>query len=296
MNKNVFTPGIACFSKGNEFGPDLENYARFAAFLPDKAPVKGKKTGKKMSLRRAEPCGIFNVDLCWNGGSFVRKFIIPSGLITVFRMFCVVSAGAELRGIKPDFRINCKYLRKSCFTLLYTLLITACSFSYDTYPQNDDEPNLVMKNAEYVRITNGNPEIRVNAKEIRHYEAKHTMELDNFSFEQYNAAPEGQVKIPDINARGKADLAHMETDTGNFYLKGDVALEVVSEDFSMKTAEITWQDNERLLNAPGSVNLKRSNGTVIQGTGFSADVRSRNWEFESMVEGSIVEDNDDDNN
>jgi LPS export ABC transporter protein LptC len=153
-----------------------------------------------------------------------------------------------------------------------------------------------MENAEYVRITNGNPEIRVQAEEIRHYEAKHTMELDNFSFEQYNAAPEGQEEIPAVNAHGRAGLARMETDTGNFYLKDDVAFEVVSEDFSMKTAEITWQDNERILNAPGLVNLKRANGTTIQGTGFSADVRSRSWEFESMIEGSIVEDKDDDNN
>lgn len=176
-----------------------------------------------------------------------------------------------------------------CFTLLCSLL-AGCSFSYDSFPQNEDHPNLVMENPEYVRINSGNPEIRVNAEEIRHYETKHSMELDNFSFEQYNAAPEGQEEIPGINARGKVALARMETDTNNFFASGGVTIEVVSEDFSMETEEISWQNDERLLKAPGKVSLTRSNGTTIQGTGFSADVRSRNWEFESEVEGSIIED------
>jgi LPS export ABC transporter protein LptC len=180
--------------------------------------------------------------------------------------------------------------QKRCIMLLCSRFVTACSFNYDMYPHNDDDPNLVMENAEYVRMTNGNPEIRLFAEEIRQYEVKHTMELDNLSFEQYNPAPEAQEEIPDINARGKAGLAQMETDTRNVFLSGGVTLEVVSEDFSMETAEISWQDNERLLNAPGSVHIKRSDGTTMQGTGLSADVRRRSWEFESMVEGTIIED------
>lgn len=187
--------------------------------------------------------------------------------------------------------INCGYWLQRSILVLFSLLIIACSFSYDTYPQNEDNPNLIMENTEYVRIRNGNPEIRVHAEEIRHFEAKHTMELENFSFEQYNAAPEGQEAIPGINAYGKAVMASIETDTGNFFMKGGVSFTVVSEDFLMDTAEISWQDDKRLLNAPGTVNLKRSNGTIIQGTGLSVDVRSRSWEFESMVKGIIEEDN-----
>ena len=69
-----------------------------------------------MSLRRAErepevPRGIFNVELYPNGGSFVRKFIKPSGLIPTLRMLLFISTGAERepsvhRGIKPDSRIK----------------------------------------------------------------------------------------------------------------------------------------------------------------------------------------------
>ena len=166
----------------------------------------------------------------------------------------------------------------------------ACSFTYDSFQSNDDNPNMVMENAEYVRMVNGNPEIRLFAEEIRHYETRHTMELDNVSFEQFNAAPEGQEEIPDVNAHGKAGFTRMETDTNNFFAGGGVTIEVVSEDFSMETAEISWQNQERFLTAPGMVNITRSDGTTLKGTGFSAHTRSRSWEFESGVEGSIVED------
>jgi hypothetical protein len=55
---------------------------------------------------RGKPRGIFNVGLYWIGGSFERKFIIPSGLIPNTSLFCFISAAAERRGIKPDFLIN----------------------------------------------------------------------------------------------------------------------------------------------------------------------------------------------
>jgi LPS export ABC transporter protein LptC len=173
--------------------------------------------------------------------------------------------------------------------LFFIFLATACSFDYDTVSQNDNEPNLVMEKAEYVRIENGNPVIRVRAEEVRRYEAKHTMELDTFSFEQYNAAPENHEAIPDVNAWGNAGKAQMETDTGNVFLSGGVVIEVVSEDITMETAELSWQDQERLISAPGRIHITRSDGTTLKGTGFSADVRERSWEFESAVEGSVVE-------
>ena len=176
----------------------------------------------------------------------------------------------------------------SFFFLL--VLVTACSFNYDTVFQDDEEPNLVMEKVEYIRIVNGNPEIRVKAEKIRRYEAKHTMEMDDFSFEQYNAAPEGQEPIPDVNVWGKAGRARLETDTNNFFMSGDIVIDVASEDISIKTEELSWLDEERSLNAPGMVNISRSNGTILRGTGLSVDIRRRNWVFESAVEGSIIED------
>jgi LPS export ABC transporter protein LptC len=178
-------------------------------------------------------------------------------------------------------------------TPLFCLFFTsACSFDYEIPPSDDENPNLVLRDAEYVRIGNGNPEILVRAEEVRRYEKKHTMELDTFSFEQFNAASEGYEKNPDMNASGSAALARLETDTGNFSMEGGVSIEVVSEDISMDTPKIIWIDKERLLTAPEELYIVRSDGTTLRGSGFSADLRKRSWEFESAVEGAIVDDED----
>jgi len=176
--------------------------------------------------------------------------------------------------------------------LLLALFTAACSFDYDTQTGDEENPDLIMTYAEYVRIENGNPVFKVDADEVRRYEAKHAMELDNFAFNQYNTVPEDNEKIPDINVRGFAGKARIETDTNNFYMSRGVYLEVNSEDITLETGDISWKDNERLLNAPGKLSITRSNGTAMEGVGFSADARKKSWKFESDVKGSIVDDDD----
>jgi LPS export ABC transporter protein LptC len=170
------------------------------------------------------------------------------------------------------------------------LFTAACSFNYDTVSEDNESPDLIMRYAEYVRIENGNPIFKVNADQVRRYEAKHSMELDNFAFDQYNSAPEDYEKIPDINVRGNVNKARIETDTNNLFMSGGVYLEVKSEDITLETGELSWQDQKRLLNALGKLSITRSDGTVMEGVGFSADVRKKSWEFESDVAGSIVDD------
>ena len=176
------------------------------------------------------------------------------------------------------------------YVFFFLILATACSFNYGSVPQQDDEPNLLMEEVEYTRIVNGNPEIRIKAEEVRRYETKHIMEMADFSFEQYNTAPEGQKAIPGVNAWGRAGHVRLETDTNNFFMGGNITINVASEDIRMQTEDISWVNEDRSLNAPGAVHISRSSGTTLTGTGLSVDVRSRSWEFESAVAGSIVED------
>jgi len=174
--------------------------------------------------------------------------------------------------------------------LFPVFFIMACSFDYDTVNEDNQDPDLIMKTVEYVRIEDGNPIIRVRADEVRRYEARHTMELDLFYFHQFNAAPEDAKEIPDINVRGNAGNARIETDTNNFSMQNGVFFEVKSEDITLETEDLSWKDKERHLTAPGKLTITRSNGTTLEGMGFSADTRKKSWEFESDVEGSIVDD------
>jgi len=180
--------------------------------------------------------------------------------------------------------------RLSLLFLFPALFVMACSFDYDTASEEDQDPDMIMKKVEYVRIEDGNPIIRVRADEVRRYEARHAMELDLFYFDQFNAAPEDVKEIPDINVRGNAGIARIETDTNNFAMQHGIFFEVKSEDITLETEDLSWQDKERHLAAPGKLTITRSDGTTLEGVGFSADTRAKSWEFESDVEGAIVDD------
>jgi hypothetical protein len=177
--------------------------------------------------------------------------------------------------------------------ILLTLLLAACSFDYDTSGEDfGNDPNVVMKDVEYVRMENALPVVRIRSKEARRYEAKHAMEMDGFSFEQYNSSLPEDAEIPDINVRGAGGSVTIETDSGNLTMAGGVSIDVTSEDLSLQTESLSWEDGERLLSAPGDLIVSRSDGTRLSGRNFSADTRRREWRFEEAVAGDIVEEDE----
>ncbi|MDR2144111.1 MAG: LPS export ABC transporter periplasmic protein LptC [Treponema sp.] len=182
----------------------------------------------------------------------------------------------------------------SAWTALALLsVLAACSFDYGASPEDfENDPDVIMKDVEYVRMKNSLPVVRIRSKEARRYEAKHAMEMEGFSFEQYNPAPPENSEIPDINVRGTGGSVKIETDSGNLTMAGGVSVDVESEDFSLRTESLSWEDEERLLSAPGEVIVTRSDGTQLSGRNLSADTRRREWRFEGAVSGDIVEEDE----
>jgi LPS export ABC transporter protein LptC len=172
----------------------------------------------------------------------------------------------------------------SAAVCLLAVLFAACSFNYGEAGAEEAGPDIVMRDVEYVRVENGDPLVRFRAGEAERWEKRQTMELDGFSFEQFENSGE------DVNAKGSAGAAHVELSSGNIDMTETVRLEVSSEDFTLETAALSWQDAERRLygGADDVVDIQRSDGTFFRGGGFSADIRSRTWTFSGGVEGSWV--------
>jgi LPS export ABC transporter protein LptC len=182
--------------------------------------------------------------------------------------------------------------KAGCFFLFFVLLMMflSCSFNYDTSPEEDQsQPDIIMKDVEYVRIRGGDPVVRFQAESAERYEDKQTMNLGNFSFDQF-----GDDKN-EINASGSAQEANIELESGNIRMNGEVRIAVDSEDITIETAGLEWRDKERLLSASpeAPVEISRSDGTRFRGLGFSADTRSRTWEFSGGVSGSYIDEEDD---
>ncbi|MDR2785840.1 MAG: LPS export ABC transporter periplasmic protein LptC, partial [Treponema sp.] len=147
--------------------------------------------------------------------------------------------------------------------LLFGIMFSfACSFDYGEMGQsNEDQPDIVMKDVEYVRMRDGYPVVRFSAEEAQRFEKKQAMELDHFRFEQFETHAES------VSATGNAGLASIELDSGDIHMKDGVRIEVESEDLAIATTTLEWQDKERHLSTGEAerVDITRSDGTSFTG-------------------------------
>jgi hypothetical protein len=127
--------------------------------------------------------------------------------------------------------------------------------------------------------------VRFRAQQAERYENRQTMELQNFSFEQFYGHG------GEINATGSAGSGLVELDSGNIQLEQSIIIAVDSEDITIETDKLSWEDEKRILAGSDdhTVDIQRSDGTVFSGRGFSADSRSKTWSFAGGVEGSYVD-------
>jgi len=175
-------------------------------------------------------------------------------------------------------------------TFLVIIFFVSCTFDYGEDESSDDNlPNLIMKDVEYVRVRSADPLARFQAERAERYEKLGIMALHSFTFEQYGD------RGYEVNAYGKAGNASVDIDSGDISMGGGVRIEVESEDIAIETDNLEWKDEARVLSAGTSdeVNIFQSNGTSFIGTGFRADARSRKWEFTGGVSGTYIHDDED---
>lgn len=171
----------------------------------------------------------------------------------------------------------------------FGLVFTACSFDYGIDAEsNKGKPDIIMENLEYVRVRKGDPLARIQAEHAERWEERQTMELRDFTFEQMNDNGNN------VNADGRAGMAIMQLESGDISLKGGVRIRIDSEDVVISTAELEWQDKEKILSGgvEDEVDIERSDGTIFSGIGFYADARNRTWSFAGEVKGTYVEKDD----
>jgi len=140
-----------------------------------------------------------------------------------------------------------------------------------------------MEDLTYVRMENGKLSAKLEAETGDRYEKKHTMELNNYSFEQYNENEE-------VDSNGKGGNAVFELSTNNIQMTNKVEINVDSEGMVLKGEDLSWDDSAKTLagNENSTVNIKDKEGSEVSGNGFTANIRPREWSFESDVEGTYL--------
>jgi LPS export ABC transporter protein LptC len=175
--------------------------------------------------------------------------------------------------------------------LIFSLLMvfSSCTFDYtDGETVASTLPDIAMSNIEYTRVANGNPEIKLKAAQADRYDERQVMDMTTFSFEQFNTSS------GEVDTTGQGDSATIDLNALNVNMSGNVNISADSEDMKIATSELDYQDADKTLKGKegDTVNISRSDGTLVKGNGFTADVRSRSFDFASDVSGIWVQEDD----
>jgi len=180
-------------------------------------------------------------------------------------------------------------LKYGAVCILIFLITVSCTFDYgETESSENDQPDLVMINVEYIRVRSSDPIARVYAERAERYEKKGVMKLENLTFEQYGE------KGSEVNTMGSAGNASVDINSGDISMANGVRLEVESEDIIIETDQLDWKDETHILSTgkEDEVNIYRENGTHFIGIGLTADARHRTFEFSGDVSGTYIQEDD----
>jgi LPS export ABC transporter protein LptC len=169
------------------------------------------------------------------------------------------------------------------------LLFSSCTFDYgEKDPSEEEQPGLIMKNVEYIRVRSSDPKARFQAERAERYEKQGVMRIQNMTFEQYGD------RGKEINALGSAGYASVEIESGDIFMDQNVRIEVETDDITIETYQLEWRDEPHILSTPeeNEVNIFQDNGTSFSGIGLYVETRGRQWEFKGDVGGLFVHDDD----
>jgi LPS export ABC transporter protein LptC len=175
--------------------------------------------------------------------------------------------------------------RLLALVLFCALGAASCSFDYgDADAGENSRPDITMKNVEYMRMKNGEPQVKLQAVQAERYDKKNVMNLEDYQFDQYD--PQGGVDAAGEGGKASVDLSKLAVS-----MEEGIKINVESEDITMRTEALNYNDTTKQLDAPQDelVTIDRSDGTSFQGTGLQADVRARTFAFEQGASGIWVQ-------
>ncbi|MBN2441607.1 MAG: LPS export ABC transporter periplasmic protein LptC [Spirochaetales bacterium] len=174
------------------------------------------------------------------------------------------------------------------FILIFMiLLVVSCSLDYSSANVADDLseriPETIFINFSQVQVKAGKITNKLEATRAESYTKKKEMVLENVQFLEYDESEE-------VITEGKADRAILYTETDDADMFGNIFFYSHTEKTAIYADTLFWKDKEqKLLAEPDEiVNLKKDDGSFLNGKGFSTDFRLREIIFTKSVRGSYT--------
>ncbi len=180
--------------------------------------------------------------------------------------------------------------RKNTSPLTFLLLVllmsmTSCSFvppEGSAIGKPADNPDLLMRDAQYLLGIAGNEPILIRAEIIEIYQAAGKAYLENITFSQQD--DQGQTTVS-----GKALTAWIDTKSNNVSLTGDIVIFNHLDELEITAQALTWIHDSRIFESEASseAQIAYGNGNRVRGTGFTADFTQATYEFLRISEGVL---------
>jgi LPS export ABC transporter protein LptC len=174
---------------------------------------------------------------------------------------------------------------------LFICFISSCTFDYTSFEEElkEEIPNAIIINFSQVRVRDDGTTIEIKADRAEDYEELNHTYFKNVHFIQYD---EEQEKL----LEGEIEEMIYYTDSENADITGSIYIYSYKDKTSIYAENLNWLNDERILTTDinSTVILKKDDGSMVQGKGFKADLRKREFIFKSFVEGNYVEEENSD--
>ena len=167
--------------------------------------------------------------------------------------------------------------------------LTSCSLDYEQLQMAEERdesvPETVISDAEFTVVRTGARSFRISAERAETYPERQEQILSGLSFEELGAGGE-------VITTGRADRAVHETDTDDVTMSGNISFYSSEYEARVTTDYLHWNNEEKLLRGrdDGEVRLELDSGSVVEGTGFEADMRRSIARFAQSVQGVLETD------
>lgn len=169
--------------------------------------------------------------------------------------------------------------------LILLLLFPSCTFDYRSamVEENLSEeiPTSVLLNFNQTIVKNGRIILEAEAERAEIYDALDKTVIQGLFFAEYGREGEKLTE-------GRAENGVYYNDSENAEFSGNVYLYSITEETGIRTENLTWDNEKRLLTTPTetTVTIERDDGSRLEGQGLEADLRLRKIVLNRGVSGT----------
>lgn len=175
-------------------------------------------------------------------------------------------------------------LSKIIILFCTALFFWGCTIDYDEeedVKKSDKIPDSEMDNFHLVKMKNNKPNTEVFATKAEIYNNQDKTILHSIEFNEYDSNGKKIV------TKGKVKKVEYFNDSKNASLTGGIKFYSEEDDIEIIGDNLTWNDENKEIESSidSVINIKKGDGTKVDGYGFKANIKESTFSFQKGISG-----------